>query len=231
MNYAATPTLKSFLAVPSSSIPTAPRAQPDVKTLGRREQNKRDKRQRLLTESLRLFREKGFEETTVAEITRAAGVAKGTFFNYFPTKEAVLLALGEQMLGKLQPLESNESLGATTRDKVKSLFHALAMGLDADRGLVREMVYRGLRLPDLIDRDRARLDFRSTLLLLLQQGQRRREIIPQANLQFIADTLYTLYFQQIVSWCSTDFKTSLAGRLDEVVDLVFDGVIPHDHLS
>lgn len=193
--------------------------------LSRRESNKHSKRQRLLTESLRLFREKGFEQTTVSEVTQAAGVAKGTFFNYFPTKEDVLLALGEQTLGKLQQVEAAEIFrGETARGKVKALFQALAAGLDADRELVRQMVYRGLRLPDLVNRERARLDFRSTLSLLLAQGQRRGEIDAQADIDFVADTLYMLYFQQIVSWCTTEFMGSLAERLDRVVDLVFKGI-------
>lgn len=194
-------------------------------TLGRRELNKRSKRQRLLTESLRLFREQGFEQTTVAEITRSAGVAKGTFFNYFPTKEGVLLALGEQMLGKLDLVEPKALFGgASARGKVKVLFQALAAGLDADQELVREMVYRGLRLPDLVSRERARLDFRSTLALLLDQGRRQGEVRGDVDTAFIADTLYTLYFQQIVSWCITDFSTSLVERLEQVVDLIFDGI-------
>ncbi|MCO6452341.1 MAG: TetR/AcrR family transcriptional regulator [Caldilineales bacterium] len=195
-------------------------------TLSKRERNKRDKRQRLLTQSLRLFREKGYEQTTVSEITRAAGVAKGTFFNYFPTKEDVLLALGEQTLGKLEQADSNQWLGhVTTRGKVKGLFRALALGLDADRELVREMVYRALRLPDLVDRKRARLDFRSTLILVLENGQRRNEIRPNIDNQLIADALYTLYFQQVVVWCTNDFASSLDARLDAVVDLIFDGIV------
>ena len=58
-----------------------------ISPLSRRERKKREKRERLLAESLRLFRNYGYDQTTVAQITRAAGVAKGTFFNYFPTKE------------------------------------------------------------------------------------------------------------------------------------------------
>ena len=40
--------------------------------------------------AMELFSCKGFDQTTVEEITRAADVGKGTFFNYFPTKEHVL---------------------------------------------------------------------------------------------------------------------------------------------
>jgi AcrR family transcriptional regulator len=190
-----------------------------------RELKKREKRERLLDASLKLFREKGYEQTKVSEITRAAGVAKGTFFNYFPTKERVLLALGEQMLGRLGRVEANDIFQQrTTRGKVKAMFHALAAGLDADRELVKEMVYRGLRLPDLVDNSRAQLDFRAMLILLIEQGKRKGEIREDVDAAFVADALYTLYFQQIVLWCSRDFETSLAGQLDRVVDLIFDGI-------
>ncbi len=190
-----------------------------------RELKKREKRERLLNASLKLFREKGYEQTKVADITRAAGVAKGTFFNYFPTKERVLLALGEQMLGRLGRVESQDIFQQkSTRGKVKAMFHALAAGLDADRELVKEMVYRGLRLPDLVDNSRAQLDFRAMLVLLIEQGKRKGEIRDDADASFVADALYTLYFQQIVLWCSKDFQTSLPHQLDRVVDLIFDGI-------
>lgn len=40
--------------------------------------------------ALTLFREKGFARTSVDDVVAAAGVAKGTFFNFFPTKLAVM---------------------------------------------------------------------------------------------------------------------------------------------
>ena len=196
--------------------------------LPRRELKKREKRERLLDASLQLFHEKGYEQTKVSEITKAAGVAKGTFFNYFPTKERVLLALGEQMLGRLGRIGSSTAIfqQTTTRGKVKAMFHALAAGLNSDRELVKEMVYRGLRLPDLVDNSRAQLDFRAMLILLIEQGKRKNEIIQSTDASFVANTLYTLYFQQIVYWCSDDFKNSLPQQLDRVVDLIFDGISP-----
>jgi NADH dehydrogenase len=56
----------------------------------RREFKKIKTRERILYEALSLFEEKGYAETTVHEITERAGVAKGTFFNYFSTKEELL---------------------------------------------------------------------------------------------------------------------------------------------
>lgn len=63
--------------------------------LSRRERKKEETRERIFEVACRLFQDKGFEQTTIDEIAEAADVAKGTFFNYFPRKEAVLGFLSE----------------------------------------------------------------------------------------------------------------------------------------
>lgn len=60
-------------------------------SLGRRERKKLRTRALIRQEALRLFLEKGFEATTIEEIAEAADIAPSTFFNYFPTKEDVVL--------------------------------------------------------------------------------------------------------------------------------------------
>lgn len=57
---------------------------------GRRERRRQETRERLFEAAVRLLSERDFDAVTVEAITEAADVGKGTFFNYFPNKEAVV---------------------------------------------------------------------------------------------------------------------------------------------
>ena len=58
---------------------------------GLRERKKAKTRAEIQRQALRLFRERGYEATTVSQIAEAAEVSESTFFRYFPTKEDVVL--------------------------------------------------------------------------------------------------------------------------------------------
>jgi AcrR family transcriptional regulator len=70
--------------------------------MSRRARRSAEIRQRLFQAALRLFAERGYQETTVEDITEAADVGKGTFFNYFPTKEHVLATYGEERVATIE---------------------------------------------------------------------------------------------------------------------------------
>ncbi len=57
-------------------------------------------RERIVAAACKLFRQKGFEQATTREIARRAGIASGTLFNYFPTKEALVTALVAEDFGR-----------------------------------------------------------------------------------------------------------------------------------
>jgi AcrR family transcriptional regulator len=82
-----------------------PRSRPGAPG-GRRDENRRDKVQRLCDSALRLFLEHGIEETRVEDITAAAGVAKGSFYRYFTDKlqlcEVLLMPLASATQGALE---------------------------------------------------------------------------------------------------------------------------------
>jgi len=59
-------------------------------SIGLRERKKLKTRAAIQKEAMRLFLDKGFDETTIEEIADAAEISPSTFFNYFPSKEAVV---------------------------------------------------------------------------------------------------------------------------------------------
>jgi AcrR family transcriptional regulator len=61
------------------------------RTIGLRERKKQKTRESIQRTALRLFEKQGYEETTVEQIAAAAEISPSTFFNYFPTKEDVVL--------------------------------------------------------------------------------------------------------------------------------------------
>jgi AcrR family transcriptional regulator len=81
---------------------TAPTRRVAPAPAGRRERHRTEIRERLFRSALRLFAERGFMETTVEDITEAADVGKGTFFNYFRTKEHVLATFGAERLAAIE---------------------------------------------------------------------------------------------------------------------------------
>src|SRR5688572_12726875 len=58
---------------------------------GRRDQNKRRTKEQILEAALALFRKNGLDGTTTKQISKQAGIAEGTLFNYFKTKEDLAL--------------------------------------------------------------------------------------------------------------------------------------------
>lgn len=77
-----------YMPTRSSNAKTAGRSRPSA---GKREQNKERTKERILEAALHLFRDQGIEGTTTKQISKKAGIAEGTLFNYFKTKEDLAL--------------------------------------------------------------------------------------------------------------------------------------------
>jgi AcrR family transcriptional regulator len=69
---------------------------------GLRERKKRLMRQQLSDTATEMFLERGFDAVRVAEVAQACGVSEKTVFNYFPTKESLLLDRGEATMASLR---------------------------------------------------------------------------------------------------------------------------------
>src|SRR5271168_5393136 len=60
---------------------------------GRRERQKQDRERRVLAAARRLFDRKGYATTSMEDVAARAGLAVGTLYNYFPSKEQLLFAI------------------------------------------------------------------------------------------------------------------------------------------
>jgi AcrR family transcriptional regulator len=102
-------------------------------------------RERLYSEGLTAIRARGFEGVAVSDLTRAAGVAKGTFFNHFPTKEHLLSAFLEEIRAELEAEVREEGLVGT--DAAVRLVEAFGRALEADPAMTRAVGPRLAWLP------------------------------------------------------------------------------------
>lgn len=111
--------------------------------LGLRESKKLRTREALIEAAMRLYREKGFDGVTVAEIARQADVSPRTFFGYFETKEDVFLGRGDDRLERLvQAIKE--------RDRRLPILSAIRPALLQDREPRREGTVRAPRLTELL---------------------------------------------------------------------------------
>jgi AcrR family transcriptional regulator len=107
---------------------------------GRRERRTVETRERLFRAALDLFAKKGFTETTVEDITESADVGKGTFFNYFPSKDHILLAFGEMQLTKLESaVEEARHTGESMPQFLRSLGVRMTQEPTRHPGIIRRL--------------------------------------------------------------------------------------------
>ncbi|GAA4375102.1 TetR family transcriptional regulator [Actinomadura verrucosospora] len=93
-----------------------------------RERKKLRTRRAIQDHALRLFGERGYDETTVEQIAAAAEISPSTFFRYFPTKEDVVVTdeydpiMAEVMRGQPAGLSPIEALRATLREMLPVMY-------------------------------------------------------------------------------------------------------------
>jgi AcrR family transcriptional regulator len=82
-------------------------------------------RERLITTALRLFGEKGYQSTSVADVQRESDCHSGSFYHFFPTKQDLLLAVLERYRTGIVPMLI-EPAWASVDDPIERIFALLA---------------------------------------------------------------------------------------------------------
>jgi len=209
-------------------MPAAIRQQPlDSPSPDRRQRRSAELRERLFRAALTLFAKKGFSETTVEDITNAADVGKGTFFNYFPSKDHILIAFSDMQIAKLQ---DGVHQVRDSREPMTSFLRALSVRLSAEPGrspdVVRALLQANLA-SDTIRGAMRKNYLRGHALLteLMQVAQERKEFrqdIPAAEL---AHVFRQTVLGTLLVW-SVFGDTLLPERIDAALNVLWTGMRP-----
>src|SRR3984893_16213505 len=197
----------------------------------RRQRRSSQTRERLFRAALDLFARRSFADTTVEDITNAADVGKGTFFNYFPSKDHLLLAFAEMQLTKLQTVIENLR---NTREPVPQFFRTLAARMTEEPGRNPSIV-RALLLANLSStpvREGMRINQARGHKLLsefVQIGQDRGELRNDLPAGDIAQVFRQMVFGTLLVW-SLYGDDSLATRISTALDVLWQGLSPRDGL-
>ena len=178
---------------------------PHLKQVGRRERRAAETRLRLFRCAVQLFSERGFTNVTVEDITEAADVGKGTFFNYFESKDHVLGVLAEIQLGKVR--EAVEEAEAGKRP-IESVLHELFVGLAEEPGrspeLARALVsgfVSSKRSTEIMALNMAK--GRETIARAIEIGQKRKEIDPRLKKDRVALQAQQTFLGALLIWSLT----------------------------
>jgi AcrR family transcriptional regulator len=191
----------------------------------RRERKKDETRERITRVAVRLFMDRGFDATTVDDIARKADVARGTFFNYFPRKESVLVAFADQHLDHMEALTA-ELLARKGPARPKILAFATAMtgrytdNRDLSRIFVSHLMTR-------LDDPMHRLPSRGRALLasIIAQGQKQGDLRAAMDPDLAASVIQGVALGTLLLWLSGDAAAfALPEELGRRVSLVLDGL-------
>jgi AcrR family transcriptional regulator len=129
-----------------------PLVERDTATPGLRERKKQQTRERIADAALKLFAERGYDETTLDEIADAADVSRRTIFAYYDSKEEILLCGEVDFLARIKQMLDERPEGTTTVDAMRTFISTLEPADDA--AIVRKDLI--LRTPSLQTKIRAR---------------------------------------------------------------------------
>ena len=121
--------VKVKVASGAKEAPARPRARP-VKAASKDADLVRERRGLLVAAAVRVFKEKGFHETTVRDIGREAGMTQGTIYNYVGSKDDILYLVCDQIVSEYQE-ETRKALdnSADPHTRVRSAVRALCEGM------------------------------------------------------------------------------------------------------
>ncbi len=190
-------------------------SEPQLHGMGRRQRRSAQTRLRLFRCALQLFAERGFTNVTVEDITEAADVGKGTFFNYFETKDHVLGVMAELQLARVREAVRSAVSG---KRKIFSTLHHMFLRLAEEPGrspnLARAVIASFLAsevVREVIEQQMS--EGRAMIATVVAEGQKRGEVDPRLKTEDVALQLQQSILGTVLFW-SLRGEPELAARIE-----------------
>jgi len=181
----------------------APENLPHLQSMGRRQRRGAETRVRRFRCALQLFAERGYPNVTVEDITEAADVGKGTFFNYFESKDHVLGVMAEIQLGKVKEALIMAEAG---KQRICSVLRHLFLRSAEEPGRSPELA-RALLSSFLASEGVRRVmahnlasEGRKMLAQIVAAGQKRREIDSRLKKEKVALHIQQAFMGTLLLW-------------------------------
>ena len=191
---------------------------------GRRERRKEETRNQIFQAAMRLFERKGVFNTTVEEITESADVAKGTFFNYFPTKEAILTKLADRQVGVIKRAAEAAIEAPSMQPILLAMAHDLAAGPARSQMMLRSLLSVVLSTNLLRETFQKNLELgRTSMASIMERGQKLGEIRADLAPMELARIFQHAMFGTLCIWC-VSAPSDVQAWIDKTFDVVWQGL-------
>ncbi len=191
--------------------------------------DKTEKRQQIAFAAMEVFGEKGFERTRMDDVAREAGVGKGTLYEYFKDKEALLQGafdmLMTEMAEEMIPVRDPEKTSIEIlREMTMGTVKAMVQVGNAYRFLLEYMLHTSRRDQDYREFSEFLINYRKWLVTLLTQGIKNREIRPDIDVEKTAAAFAAWFDGAIFHWIVLPDSVSLEEMAEQFLDMTMNGL-------
>ena len=181
-------------------------------------------REKIFVTAIELIARDGYDAVTMADIAKAAGVARASVFNHFPAKLAFLAEWFRRFTGDVL-IEARKETSNSVHARLNSMFEAFGSGCHANREVVVHIASLAMgHGPLAAVESELDDDLRGFFFEMSEDGQRLGEIKPEIEADFLADYFVGLLTVTAHDWVNTGQDSDLAVSLKRRFDTLFSGI-------
>lgn len=176
--------------------------------MNKRQLSAQTTRRKLITAGLELIKEKGFDAINVEDITRKAGVAKGSFYTYFKRKEDIVLDISRAPFGEiaeeLQNMKKMELIERLTHYFHRFMECVESCGINVCRQWTKDVLDPN-NVPDNKDGQKWKYDF-EMLKGILEDAISNGELKKDTPVELLTHIIISELYGMMTCWCMSDGK-------------------------